>query len=126
MAHGALRDVSVARNECERLIEIVGDAAGHLAQGAQLLRLRQHLALLLGLFALGDVHLRPEQPHRPAGRIAEDASVAGKPTDSPIEPHQAMLDMEVMALLERFRHRALHQRPIVGVHALQEHARAAI
>ena len=47
--------VAVAGHEHQRLIEIVGDAGRHLAQRAQLLRLRHRLALLLGLLALGDV-----------------------------------------------------------------------
>ena len=44
--------VAVAGYEHQRLIEVVGNPAGHLAQRAQLLRLRHRLALLLGLLAL--------------------------------------------------------------------------
>ena len=47
--------VAVAGHEHQRLVEIVGDAARHLAQRAQLLRLRHRLALLLGLLGFGDV-----------------------------------------------------------------------
>ena len=47
--------VAVAGHQHQRLIEIVGDAAGHLAERAQLLRLRHRLALLLGLLGFGDV-----------------------------------------------------------------------
>ena len=47
--------VAVAGHEHQRLIEIVGDAARHLAQRAQLLGLRHRLALLLGLLGFGDV-----------------------------------------------------------------------
>ena len=45
--------VAVAGHEHQRLVEVVGDAARHLAQRAQLLGLRHRLALLLGL--LGSV-----------------------------------------------------------------------
>ena len=47
--------VAVAGHQHQRLVEIVGDAARHLAQRTQLFGLRHRLALLLGLPGFGDV-----------------------------------------------------------------------
>jgi hypothetical protein len=123
---GTLRKVAVAGNEPKRLIQIVGDAACHLTQSTHLLRLREGLALVLGLLALGDVHFRAQQPRRPTGGIAEDASAVGEPSDSAVGPNNAVLYVQIVALLDSFRHRGGDQAPIVGVHALQERARVAL
>ncbi len=125
-AHGSLGNVAVAGDQRQRLIEVVGDAAGHLPQCAQFLRLRQHLALLLGIFALGNVHLSSDQAHCPASRIAEHARIAGEPAHHPIGPHHAVFHVEVVAVLERLRDGAFDCLPILGVHAFLEQTWPAI
>src|SRR5579859_5116124 len=55
LLHRSPRQVAVAGHQHQRLVEIVRDAGGHLAQRAQLLRLRHPLALLLGPPGFGDV-----------------------------------------------------------------------
>src|SRR4051794_24664873 len=63
-------EIAVAENGGEKIIEVVGNAAGELAERFHLLRANE---LVLKLFARRDVHQRTDELQRPAERIADDA-----------------------------------------------------
>ena len=60
-ASAELDQLEVADDDLQEVVEVVGDAAGELAQRLHLLRLAQRV---LGVAAPGDVQLRGEEIHQ--------------------------------------------------------------
>jgi hypothetical protein len=69
--------LDVAGDDGEGLVEVVSDAAGHLAEGAKLLTLLEQLALALGGTALGEIGEDGDAAEEGAVNIVEGPGADG-------------------------------------------------
>ena len=88
--HLAERELGVAGDRRQRIVEIVGDAARQPPNRFHLLRLPE---LILEHPPLGEVLHGADHSQRPPLRVPQDAGLLVHPPHRAIRPHQAVLDV---------------------------------
>jgi hypothetical protein len=117
---------AIAGDQQQRLVEGVGDAAGHLAERTQLLRLGQRLALLFAYLALGNIDVCAQHAHRAAGRIAEYTAFTRDPAVAPVRAADAMLQAQLAGRGDGFGHCRFDERQVFRVGLRQERTSACL
>ena len=110
------KQVAIAEDRREKIIEVVRDAAGELAKGLHLLRTDE---LILQLLARGHVHERSHEADGRAGGIADDQRAFEQVEVGPIGVAKAVFSSPMIALSgESVADAAGRPRPILGMNLL--------
>ncbi len=117
LLHG--RDLALAQDDGEQVVEVVGDAPGEIADRLHLLRLPD---LLFEPLLRGDVERDPGRAHGHPALVAHGAADASHPARRAVRPARPVLDAQIGRVVGA-RHQLPHGRLIVGVHQLRRRRR---
>ena len=123
---GLLRELAVAEDRAEDIVEVVRDAAGERSHRFHFLRLAkldfEPLLFRLGVLARGDVDRRPDEAMHLAGRIANAASARLQPVPFAIGMTNAVFGLVMIGpSLEMIARRGIHPGDVIGMNIDRGH-----